>query len=61
MFVPRLQSEEFAFFLFLFHQNLLVMASILSHTFLGMLKVDMTYVGMDSAMEEMRVFLLAQE
>ena len=37
------------------------MASILSHTFLGMLKVDIAYVGINSAMEEMRIFLPAQD
>ena len=60
-FVPRLPSEEFAFFLFLFPSNLLVMASILSHTFLGMLKVDIAYIGINSAMEEIRIFLPAQD
>lgn len=50
------QARNFPSFSFCFHQNLLVKASILSHTFLGMLKLDMAYVGMDSATEEMKGF-----
>ena len=37
------------------------MASILSHTFLGMLKVDIAYIGINSAMEEIRIFQPAQD